>query len=73
MLTALIATACVFALAGAVSLLAAICNWDWFFKSANVRMLTFGLKRPYQRLIYGFCGLAMAAMAGRMFADAAAM
>ncbi|MCM1292485.1 MAG: immunity 17 family protein [Bacteroides sp.] len=61
--------ASLFLLAGVVSLLAAWRNWDWFFNSTNVRMLTFDLRRPYCRLLYGVLGLAMIAMGVKLFYD----
>lgn len=65
--------ASLFGLCGILALTAAVLNWDWFFRSANVRMLTFGLRRPWQRLIYGLCGAAMIYMAYRLTLDAIAM
>ena len=65
--------ASIFCLCGLLALSAAVLNWDWFFRSANVRMLTFGLSRPWQRIIYGLCGTGMIYMACRLCLDAMAM
>ena len=59
----------IFAIAGIVSLLASALNADWFFRSANVRMLTLGARRPLQRIIYAIFGLLMIATAIRLFLD----
>lgn len=59
----------IFAIAGIVSLLASALNADWFFRSANVRMLTLGTRRPLQRIIYAIFGLLMMAAAIRLFLE----
>lgn len=71
--TAAAIMASIFGLCGVLALAASLLNWDWFFRSANVRMLTFGLKRPWQRLIYTICGAAMIYMAYRLTLDALAL
>lgn len=59
----------IFGVCGLLAITAALLNWDWFFRSANVRMLTFGLRRPWQRLIYGTCGMGMLYMSYRLVLD----
>ena len=59
----------IFAIAGIVSLLASALNADWFFRSANVRMLTLGARRLLQRIIYAIFGLLMIATAIRLFLE----
>lgn len=59
----------IFAIAGIVSLLASALNADWFFRSANVRMLTLGARRSLQRIIYAIFGLLMIAAAIRLFLE----
>lgn len=61
--------AVIFGGCGMLSVAAAVMNWDWFFRSVNVRMLTFGLRRPYQRLIYGICGCMMILMCCRLWTE----
>lgn len=61
--------AVVFGACGLLSVAASLMNWDWFFRSANVRLLTFGLRRPYQRVIYGVCGCLMLLMCVRLWTD----
>lgn len=70
---AAIIMASLFGLCGIMSILASLLNWDWFFRSVNVRMLTFGMRRPWQRVLYGLCGVAMIFMAIRLFLDASAV
>lgn len=61
----------IFALCGVMSLIASVFNFDWFFRSANVRMLTLGARRHIQRILYGFFGLLMLAAAYRLWQDSA--
>lgn len=60
----------IFALCGILSVAAALLNPDWFFRSANVRLLTLGARRPVARLIYAIFGLLMLAAAYRLWLDA---
>jgi hypothetical protein len=46
-----------FVLAGVVSFLAAILNWNWFFTSHNASMIVRTLGRGKARLIYGILGI----------------
>ncbi len=48
-----------FLLAGCFSLLCALMNWDWFFKSPNAQVIVKPLGRTYARLFYGIVGLVM--------------
>lgn len=52
-----------FALGGLFSIAAGIAGWEWFFSSANVKVLTGKLHRSYARLLYIVLGLAILAMA----------
>ncbi len=55
----------IFLLAGSISLLAALLDWDWFFHSRNARFLMQSLGRKRSRIIYGVIGgvcLVMAAL-----------
>ena len=42
-----------FALAGIVSILAAVLNWDWFFNTQNVQFIVKNVGRKRARLFYG--------------------
>ncbi len=48
-----------FLLAGCFSLLCALMNWDWFFKSPNSQLIVKSFGRPYARLFYGITGLVL--------------
>lgn len=53
----------IFAIAGLISALAAIFNWDWFFTAQNAQYAVKRFGRQQSRLIYGALGLALIAMA----------
>ncbi len=46
-----------FALAGVLSLLAAIFNWNWFFTAQNAQMIVRNVGRGKARLFYGVLGI----------------
>lgn len=52
-----------FALAGVVSILAAVLNWDWFFNTQNVQFIVKNVGRKRARLFYGILGLILVATA----------
>lgn len=52
-----------FVLSGIVSILAAILDWDWFFKSRNAQLIVRNVGRPRARLFYGVLGLILVGMA----------
>ena len=52
-----------FALAGIVSNLAAVLNWDWFFNTQNVQFIVKNVGRKRARLFYGILGLILVATA----------
>ena len=52
-----------FALAGIVSILAAVLNWDWFFNTQNVQFIVKNVGRKRARLFYGILGLILVATA----------
>lgn len=52
-----------FAIAGIVSILAAILNWDWFFNTQNVQFIVKNVGRKRARLFYGILGLILVATA----------
>ena len=52
-----------FALAGIVSILAAVLNWDWFFNTQNVQFIVKNVGRKHARLFYGILGLILVATA----------
>ena len=52
-----------FALAGIVSILATVLNWDWFFNTQNVQFIVKNVGRKRARLFYGILGLILVATA----------
>lgn len=52
-----------FAIAGIVSILAAVLNWDWFFNTQNVQFIVKNVGRKRARLFYGILGLILVATA----------
>lgn len=61
--TATYILAAIFAAGGLFSILAAIFGWEWFFASANVRILTGKMSRMAARVLYGLIGVAIISMA----------
>jgi hypothetical protein len=47
----------IFLLAGAISLLASLLNWDWFFTADNVQFLVKRIGRNGTRWAYGIIGI----------------
>ena len=56
-----------FAIAGVLSLLASICNWNWFFTARNTQFIVRNVGRKKARLFYGLIGIVMLGMAGYFF------
>lgn len=52
----------VFLLSGFLAILAAVCNWDWFFNSNNAKMITGKCRRSTARLVYFVAGCLILAM-----------
>lgn len=52
-----------FSVSGVLSLLAALLNWDWFFKSKNAKMFIHKMSRRNARLFYGLFGIILIATA----------
>jgi len=48
---------------GIISLLAAVLNWDWFFKSKNAQMFISHKNRKKARWFYGILGIMLVGMA----------
>ncbi|MEG2856569.1 immunity 17 family protein, partial [Bacteroides sp.] len=46
----------IFALGGAVALLAALFNWEWFFGARNAQSVVRSVGRPRARWFYGVVG-----------------
>ncbi len=70
--TAAIVMASLLALCGLFAAAAAAFNWEWFFRSPNTRMLSFGIRRRSRiRILYLLYAAAMIAMSVRLFLDAA--
>ncbi|TWV12668.1 hypothetical protein FQ707_08725 [Bacteroidaceae bacterium HV4-6-C5C] len=51
-----------FLIAGFVSILAAVLDWNWFFNSQNARFFVQNLGRKHARLFYGVLGLILIIM-----------
>ena len=51
----------IFALAGIVSLLASLLNWNWFFTARNTQFIVANAGRKRARLFYAALGLLMIA------------
>ena len=57
----------IFALAGLVSLWAALLDWDWFFMARNAQFVVRNVGRKQARWFYGVLGLILLAMAAFFF------
>lgn len=55
--------AAIFSLGGMLSLLAALLDWEWFFRAEGVRMIVGRMSRRWQRAIYAVAGLLILGMA----------
>lgn len=58
-----------FVLLGCLSLLAAIANWDWYFKSPNVAIFLKWFGRGGARIFYAILGLLILVMAWVILQD----
>lgn len=47
----------IFFVAGGISLLAGILNWDWFFESQSAQFIVQNVGRKRSRLFYGLLGV----------------
>lgn len=52
-----------FVVAGLLSLLASVFNWNWFFTAQNAQLIVRNVGRNRARLFYGILGLVMISMA----------
>lgn len=52
----------IFAVAGIISLLAAIFDWEWFFTARNTQFAVKGVGRKRARLFYGVLGVILIGM-----------
>ena len=59
----------IFALAGTVSLLASLLNWDWFFTTRNAQTIVRNVGRNRARLFYGILGIIIIGMAIFFFVE----
>ena len=60
----------IFALAGIVSLLASLLNWDWFFTTRNAQTIVRNVGRNRRaRLFYGILGIIIIGMAIFFFVE----
>lgn len=59
----------IFALGGAVALLAAVFNWEWFFGARNAQSVVRSVGRPRARWFYGVVGALCIGMAVYFFLE----
>ncbi len=52
----------IFVIAGIISLLAAILDWEWFFTARNTQFLVQNVGRQRARLFYGVLGVILISM-----------
>lgn len=52
----------IFIVAGIVSILAAIFNWEWFFTAQNTQAIVRNVGRQRARLFYGILGFILISM-----------
>lgn len=52
----------IFALAGIISLLAAVLNWNWFFTARNTQFIVQNVGRRQARWFYGALGIILIGM-----------
>ena len=57
----------IFALAGTLSLLAALLDWDWFFTARNAQFVVRNVGRRQARWFYGVLGAILLGMAAFFF------
>lgn len=53
----------IFALAGVISVLAAVLDWEWFFTAQNTQFVVRNVGRHRARWIYGVLGVVLIGMA----------
>ncbi|WP_297328440.1 immunity 17 family protein [uncultured Bacteroides sp.] len=53
----------IFVLAGVLSLLAALFDWDWFFTARNAQFIVRNVGRKQARWFYGVLGIILISMA----------
>ena len=61
----------IFVLAGAVAILASVCNWEWFFTARNTQSVVRSVGRSRARLFYGTVGVICIGMAVYFFHNTA--
>lgn len=59
----------IFALAGCISLLASLLNWNWFFTARNAQSVVRNVGRQRARLFYGILGVILIGMAVFFFLE----
>jgi hypothetical protein len=52
-----------FTVAGIISILAALFNWNWFFSAQNAQFVVRNIGRKWARVFYGTLGLILIAAA----------
>ncbi|SHG13787.1 Immunity protein 17 [Bacteroides luti] len=52
-----------FIVAGIISILAALFNWNWFFSAQNAQFIVRNIGRKWARVFYGTLGLILIAAA----------
>ena len=59
----------IFALAGLISLLASLLDWNWFFTARNAQSIVRNVGRKRARLFYGVLGIILIGMAVFFFLE----
>lgn len=52
----------IFVVAGLLSILAALFNWEWFFSARNTQLIVRNVGRGRARLFYGILGVVLIGM-----------
>lgn len=60
-----------FVVAGLLSLLASLFNWNWFFTAQNAQLIVRNVGRQRARLFYGVLGIVMMGMSVFFYLSAA--
>lgn len=61
--------ATLFGIGGVLSLAASVFDWEWFFSSESVRMLTWRMPRRWQRVSYAIIGICVLVMSYLIVAE----
>lgn len=62
-----------FMLGGVVSVMAAICNWDWYFDTRNAKQIVNNVGRKRARIFYAVLGIILIGTAIFFFVETRAI